>query len=220
MASLPSVKPIFIHVPKTGGSTIGAMFGEHIVRHRHLPAFTVRDKVSDEEWTVWRFGFVRNPWDRVASWYWSLEVGRRDHRLHREGRVQDDILDFESWCKGETFLELKGIRRNAEKMLTDPDTGELLVHMVYTFEHFDDALKDIAVRLGVTTDYKHENTNLQKPKDADYRDLYTSESYEAVEKMCAWEIEACGYEFDQLPVTVPVRAFNLSTLGSTPSGST
>jgi hypothetical protein len=187
--------PIFIHVPKTGGSTVRAMFGDYIVRDRHQPASVVRSKVSADDWNVWRFAFIRNPWDRVASWYYALEVGRLDHRIQREGRTEDEPINFDIWCKGPTFLELRGHTRNAEKMLTDEITGEPLVDTIYRFEHFDDALSNIELKLGVKASYRHKNANPRKPY-GDFRDIYTLDTWEIVTDLCQWEIGMFGYEFD------------------------
>ena len=66
-----------MHVQKTGGSTIDAMLDEALpdVRQvkgckRHAPLASILSHEPDLA-SYWTFGFVRNPWSRMVSW-WSM----------------------------------------------------------------------------------------------------------------------------------------------------
>jgi hypothetical protein len=64
---------IFLHVPKTAGSSIArALFGED---SRHVPYFEYRHANPRKFRTYFKFAFVRNPWDRLVSSYFFLGSG-------------------------------------------------------------------------------------------------------------------------------------------------
>ena len=71
-------KYIFIHIPRTGGSSIEhTLYGQDwwLVdrKSKHLIASTAK-KVYSEYWDdYFKFAFVRNPWDRMRS---MLKHGR------------------------------------------------------------------------------------------------------------------------------------------------
>lgn len=65
-------KIIFIHIPRTGGSSIERSFGvdmwQSTPNEKHLSAFEVKVKVGKERWEeYYKFTVIRNPWDRVIS---------------------------------------------------------------------------------------------------------------------------------------------------------
>lgn len=76
-------KFIFIHVPKTGGSSFMTRFSNNwkhldksdLVLGGHVP-YTEIKKDYPEEWrSYYKVAFVRNPWDRAVS-LWILRGGR------------------------------------------------------------------------------------------------------------------------------------------------
>jgi hypothetical protein len=191
-------KPIFIHVPKTGGNTITRIFD--VVRNGHQTAEQTRAKDPAAWEASWKFAFIRDPWDRMVSWYWWRA---------REWATPED---FSAWAVSEDARTLDNPNRSARKMLADTD-GNLLVDHVYRFERFPEALEDLTIRLGAPpldrevmaspTTYKparevRANVNIHKEAKLgrrDVRELYTPEARDLVARLCAWEIETFGYEF-------------------------
>ena len=156
-------RPLFIHVPKTGGSTIRDTFGDAIRYADHRPRRMFPRG-------MWSFGFVRNPWDRMVSWYYW-----RDLNAKPEG--------FAPWVLGGGADTLATTRRDAEYLLAGCDT-------VYRFENFPESVQDIAGRLGVEVRLTPRvNVNTRKPADLDWRALYTPETFAKVAAVCRWEVE-------------------------------
>ena len=65
---------IFIHIPKTGGSSIYKAGYPDIIRYKkHETGLFVKDSISPEEWdNAYKVAWVRNPWQRVVSlWKWT-----------------------------------------------------------------------------------------------------------------------------------------------------
>ena len=92
------IRVLYLHIPKTGGTTLNNWLGENVVRSfysgsapsgfrvtpQHLPLgdFSV---LFGEDWFDWKFAVIRNPYDRLESEYFYLthnahkRTGRRPH---------------------------------------------------------------------------------------------------------------------------------------------
>ena len=71
-------KFLFIHVQRTGGTSLLDHFyktlsndGQNYFQHTSLSYFQKKEQDAFAE--AFRFAFVRNPWDRFASWYALLK---------------------------------------------------------------------------------------------------------------------------------------------------
>lgn len=137
---------IFIHIQRTGGNSISAALGETPwASNKHLTALELRDRCDREVWdTYFKFSFVRNPWDRLVSW-WSLIEGHR--AAYESGATfnnfQTFILsrarEFEQFVNecDQEIIDVDGkksIYKNQLDYLTD-EHGRLLVDFVGRFEN-------------------------------------------------------------------------------------
>ena len=104
-------KIAFIHIPKTGGSSIAAALKHNVGAMRHDR--TGSPFVCDEHWTYERlrqavprldtyfsFAIVRNPWDRMFSeWKWrrSNRLCNVDFKVFAVRAIRQCRNDIEQW---------------------------------------------------------------------------------------------------------------------------
>jgi hypothetical protein len=100
-------RAIFVHIQKTAGSSIEAALrdhdpeaGPHLVGgRRHVHAVELRDVVGPDVWgRYFKFAFVRNPWDRLLSWYQMCVQAQQPNAFCRY--VRDGFPTFESFVTG------------------------------------------------------------------------------------------------------------------------
>lgn len=117
-------KFIFIHIPKSAGTSItnflselntycdleigGTSFGENIQSHyrkrfslyKHAPAFEIRNIIGHKEWKkFFSFAFVRNPFTRVYSIYNFLK--KWENLPEKYGKMMEQFESFEEFILSE-----------------------------------------------------------------------------------------------------------------------
>jgi len=136
---------IFVHIQKTGGESIRAALGlPRYEPRKHRSARELRELYTPEEWaSALKFAIVRNPWDRLVSW-WSFINSRRG--LYFSGYPVNKFVRY-VLSNAATFQELiercdaeihdedgaKWIFRNQLDYITD-ENGQQIVDFVGRFE--------------------------------------------------------------------------------------
>lgn len=196
---------VFIHIPKTGGTSIGKALGTD---GPHLTAAQLRGRLGRERWErKFKFAFVRNPWDKAVSSFHHAAFIERDSRF--------TALTFRDW------LRLAYVERHplyfdrphtfAPQLHWIADIqNNLLVDFVGRFENLRDDFRTICERIGrratVLPHYHY------TPHD-DYRSYYTDRDAEIIASWYQLDIDYFGYVFSA-PTVEPAR--QLSAVGSRP----
>jgi Sulfotransferase family len=194
---------IFVHVQKTAGDSVrAALGGDTRDPRKHFTARELKAIYGAAIWTsCFKFSFVRNPWDRLVSW-WSMIDGSRDYIDQARppnaffGYVLGRAKSFEDFllrCDDEIVDSdgRKNIFRNQIDYLVD-DTGTVLVDFVGRFERLQEDFDEISSRLGRAT-VKLPRTNASQ--HAIYTEYYTPATAEIVAKRYARDIAQFGYAF-------------------------
>jgi Sulfotransferase family len=202
---------LFVHVQKTGGSTIdnnlSASLGD--VRrikeaHRHAPLdrlLQLEPGLAD----YWTAGFVRNPWARMLSWWRMVErfrdgaergVERYLDHLSRNRFVAGIIEkhpDFESFIL-EATAEHPRLRKPQVEFMNAPGVGKgRSADFVGRQESLEDDLHAIYDHLGLEW-VELQSVNID-PGRPDYRDVYTPATRDRIAELFAADLTAYGYEF-------------------------
>ena len=162
--------------------------------------------MSDEWDDYYKVGFVRNPWDRLVSWYTMIrEKGAMTWKKRILGKRRYNDLTQYVLANSRSFEEFiynctdtiddidgkKSILYNQFDYLSDED-GKLIVDFVDQFENLSDDSIKVFRRLGFEkASLLHKNSS----KHRNYRTYYTEETREEVRKRYSKDIDFFGYEF-------------------------
>jgi len=189
-------KGIHIHIPKTAGICVNNYLkwvAPHMISS-HMGADEVRNymRIWDGFWEeMFKFSFVRNPWDRAVSYYLffkrhsSEEISFKDFIINKHrGHVH-----YTNGLDGYDIL-------SCEPFLCDKD-GNVLVDFIGQVEHFDKDFDYIRKKLELKPLKKYTKINSHwKYRSADkYQNWYDKETRKYVEERCEWDIKNFGYKF-------------------------
>lgn len=201
---------IFVHVRKTGGSSMREALKQYaipaakgkalklasyvgLVRdYRRFPfglhaslASCQRLMPPAQFAECFKFGFVRNPWDRLASEYRFI-LGSPRHRRHKRVAAMGGIAEFLNYQRTrEKGSQLEMLRRR---------DGELGVDFVGRFESLEADFGRACELIGIKP--AGSLAHLNRGTGGDYRAMYDRRSVQLVARFWADEIEAFGYEFE------------------------
>lgn len=209
----PGRKFVFVHIPKTGGTSMALALEARAHRDDILIGDTPkalkrkgRVKTLNARGRLWKhstladiegvlspealagmfvFTLVRNPWDRMVSYYHWLRDQSFDHAavaLAKRTSFAEFILH------PQTAASLKAAP--CASYVTDV-TGREHGHFV-RLEHLEHDLAPVEAHLGFRLSLPHANAS-RRP--GDYRSGYTDPTAAAVAEMCAADIARFGYVF-------------------------
>ena len=177
-------KCIFIEVPKTASTSIRAILGSP--PKPHLNIWQVAHEVDRERFaSYFKFGFVRNPWDRAVSLY-----------ERREGVQLRDRMTFEQfidWMKLASSTCMHPVPHRYQLDWFVNPHGEVIVDHIGKYENLEQDWAMIAARLGIRTPLPRVNVNPARTRH--YTEYYTDRTRALVASRFSIDIEYFGYEF-------------------------
>jgi hypothetical protein len=199
-------KAIFIHIQKTGGSAVSAALG-YVGQSpdKHFLAQEIKGLHAEIWDKYFKFSFVRNPWDRLVSWWSMIDAVRPAYEAS-----SSNVNNFMRFVLGkaktfEEFLEncdqeivdsdgRKWIYRNQIDYLTDAQ-GAYLVDFIGRFESLQKDFTKLSERLtGKAQALVHFNTSKHGP----YTTYYTPALANKVGDRYARDLARFGYQFGKV----------------------
>jgi hypothetical protein len=194
---------IFVHIQKTGGNAVRSVLRAELDdAHKHYLARELRQVYGEATWaSCFKFAFVRNPWDRLVSWWSMIDDAHERSGSPRNsffGYVQQNARSFEEFlsrCTDEV-LDADGrkqIFRNQIDYLVD-ENGTVIVDFVGRFERLQESFDEVTARLGLK---RIELPRLNVSRHSNYTDYYTTAMAEEVGRRYARDIDVFGYRFGE-----------------------
>lgn len=201
----------FIHVPKTGGTSIGEWIVDSSYEYRKLfDADHASFFLIDEAYKKDLFAVVRNPYDRLVSYYYHY-----GNMIYNKSHRNIEIFDkqMEEWNKGfknfvfnckyltwrKTVINGPFPYADGSQWIANPQikyTGTDLSN--FTIMRFENLENDFRLMQKKLDDYRplpRRNTTNSKPlKRGPWQDYYDRETREEVYKYWQLDFELLGYE--------------------------
>ncbi|GEM_PF-55872 len=193
---------IFVHIQKTAGESIATVLREHIpdvmpLLNKHDFAIKGKKAIGKEQWTkYYKFAFVRNPYDRLVSWYsMAVNMGPRNRLWEYMLKNSRNFEEFIKNCT-QTIHDYDGEKNcfyNQLRYLTDEE-GNMIVDFVGRYENLKEDFKKIC---GIIDLPQVKLPHIRhKSKHTHYSAYYTPEMREIVAQRYAKDIEFFGYQFE------------------------
>lgn len=199
---------IFVHVQKTAGTSLTRLLEpvalrpdsgrlnriasdlnlrpwRHTLFRKHAPLRRARQRLPEAFYRdCLKFAFVRNPWDRLVSWYGYIKATPEHHRHRKVGRMSD----FDTFVNAIT-----GSERRSQWWMLDDGSGRPGVDFVGRYENLGEDVAELCRRLQLPAQpLPHHN----RSERVDYRSYYSDASAERVLNCWRREIDWLGYRFD------------------------
>lgn len=208
-------KCIFIHIPKTAGTSINTffhpgvrfhyekadyerLFGWCPKRRIHMQHATSKqlietELITEEQWnTYFKFAFVRNPWDRAYSDYiWIQQFSGV------KGSFKDYILkngNFKGILNDSSNNKYLGDHLYKQSDFFDVK-GDYEVDFIGRFENFNLDIQYVLSELGITEKF-NEFQNKGKGRKKVYSTFYTNTLKKLVTKEFEKDIRLFNYTFE------------------------
>lgn len=176
---------------RTGGTTIENLLKSHFdnnikLIYQHDNAKTSKSYLLDKFYDYYKFGFTRNPWGRMLSWY-SL--------IHKNQAISlvEERKRFELFIKSNAASNFTSpyFHYNSIDYFTNIN-GELKVDKIFRYENFNLAVQEILDHCNLPS---VEVPQLNSTDKKDYRDYYTKSSKALIAEKCSLDIEYFDYKF-------------------------
>jgi hypothetical protein len=152
----------------------------------HAPARVAKNCLPPEIYRdLFKFAFVRNPWDRLVSRYAYL-LRNNDHPRHKLVSGMKDFEDYVAW-------EIGRSKMFQHTYVTDT-RGEWIVNFIGYYERLHEDFAKACAHLGVQAELPRANTSSHR----DYRTYFTPKTRDLVAKHFEHDINLFGYTFDGL----------------------
>ncbi len=151
----------------------------------HLTAMQWRDAVSQPTFDkMFKFAFVRNPWDREVSLYHYI-LQKPHHMHHDQVKATGSFEKYIAWrVAGNVELQTNYLINEA---------GAVIVDFVGRYEHLAEDMDHVVRTLNFSNvTLPHINSSAHK----DYRSYYSNKTRELVEEHFKEDIVRFDYSFD------------------------
>lgn len=196
-------KFIFIHIQKTAGTSItNALYSIEETENLHHSHSMLNSIDINKFKEYFKFCFVRNPFDRLLSWYnmilkkgihndWSKYILENSTNFSEFLELTDIIIEKNPLELQSTVDYPKSISFNQLDYITDK-LGNIQCDFIGRFENINNDFNILSQMLNIKLELNH----LNKFEHNHYRNYYNQTDIEKVSKLYQRDIEYFNYTFN------------------------
>lgn len=193
MLAYAQTKVLFIHIPRTGGTTLCELLRHYLPEPvdlflHHDGAHTMESGFFDQYADYLKFAFVRNPWDRWVSWY-ALSCMSNMRQMDSTFSFAEFIDDYEAIRVRLGFEN--SFFYNQLDYIVDCQ-GKLVCDVIGRYENYASEVSRVFKRLGI---HIGEIPALNRSMRTSYHDYYDAQLQGKVAQLCQRDIDYFGYTF-------------------------
>jgi hypothetical protein len=194
-------KCIFIHIPKSAGTSIETspiFFDSKETTGKapagHTSCLQFQNLFPNEFKEYFKFSFVRNPWDRLVSAYFHYRqniLNYGDKKNYEKYLYKYDSFDefIRKFVNEDNIYKIIHLKPQYE-FLCDCNNN-IMVDFVGRVENIEKDFKIICKKIGVIYKLK----NKRKTRHGHYSNFYVKDTMKIVERVYKKDIEFFGYKF-------------------------
>lgn len=190
-------KCIFVEVPKTGSTSIRRTIGFSKKPHMNIKEIqkelTEINKVFSGNGPViefldyFKFGFVRNPWDRVVSLY-----NRQEGTMMSENMSFSNFVDWITHSSDTSIYPSK--HKNQLDWFLDED-NQVAVDFIGRFERINEDWEIISKKINMNSKLEHHKINIKNQKH--YTEYYSPKTMNIIGEKFKVDIEYFDYKYGE-----------------------
>ena len=191
-------KFIFIHIPKTGGTSVKKILSDKIkingfkvngelVEYNKNTHLGINKEQFNKYKDYYKFVFVRHPYDWIKSYYNFHSNKSKFYKNITTKKIKNTInVSFDEW--------LGGLKKfNQTDFFTDGD--DYLVDKVCRLEKFDKDLKYVLEKININNEFKNIKMKESKKFNIDTIKNLNDNQKKMIQKICAKDFRLLGYVY-------------------------
>ena len=184
-------KVIFVHIPKTGGTSIEYALTGRASGHDHKTISDFESAYPKLFKQYLKFAAVRNPWDRLVSGFFYYKSGGNQSKYDKHLATKHGH-SFQSFVKQiDSYGNRHFLKTQYSYINTD---GKNMMDYILRFETLNEDFKKLAIHLNM------QQTTLgifRQSEHKHYTEYYDDETRDIVADKYAQDIDFFGYKFGE-----------------------
>lgn len=178
-------KFIFIHIQKTAGTSIGSALNpfceESYPSMKHWSAVKIKEKFGSDIWNEYfKFTFIRNPYERLLSWYNMIDKSRCNPNPNIfHSNIQKNIYSFSNFIMDDkNFNDINKISpQRISQFKKISQNGGIIVDFIGRYENINEDFSCICKKLNIPEPHL---PHINKFDHDNYMNYYTKEMIDEV----------------------------------------
>ncbi len=177
-------------------------FHDEIRKNRYHDSIAgIKFRTSSERFTEYfKFGFVRNPWDRTVSLYERKKEREKEREKNKNSRrpfpAQKKETSFEEFVESAKYASSTCVHSQLNRYQLDwflNYQGDILVDFIGRYERLEEDWATVTRKLGIDTPLRQPKAS--KGRRRHYTEYYNQKTKDIIAARFAVDIDYFEYEF-------------------------